>query len=86
MRNCKTCRYTFGEERCRLCRPSTWFQYWEPKAQTNADRIRSMTDEELMRLLLRVRVWGRPWCDDKPCNKRFCSDCITKWLKEEVSR
>ena len=53
--------------------------------RTNGDRIRSMSDEDLMRFLLRVgTLENRPWCDDEPCNNRYCSECITEWLKEEV--
>ena len=56
------------------------------RKMSNADRIRSMTDEDLMRFLLRVgTLENRPWCDDEPCNNRYCSECITEWLKEEVS-
>ena len=53
--------------------------------RTNGDRIRSMSDEDLMRFLLRVgTLENRPWCDDEPCNNRYCSECITEWLKEEA--
>ena len=85
MRSCKTCRHTLGEEHCRGCNYSMGLHKWEPKPMTNADRIRSMTDEDLMRFLLRVgTLENRPWCDDEPCNNRYCSECITEWLKKEV--
>lgn len=49
---------------------------------TNADCIRSMTDEELCKLLMAV--------PDIPCNlkgypescKQKCAECITEWLKQ----
>ena len=56
--------------------------------KTNADRIRSMTDEELAEFLDR---WA---LGDKKKKKTFCDlckgqydchdDCLMDWLKEEV--
>ncbi len=52
MPTCPTCKYAKG-----VCgktgvpiRHSTGCTYHEPKPQTNADRIRAMTDEELAEL------------------------------------
>ena len=55
--------------------------------QTNADRIRSMTDEELAEFM---RPWdsGCPrWKENPlPCSDwDNCGECWLKWLKEEVS-
>lgn len=51
--------------------------------QTNADRIRSMSDEELAELF-----WIRADCNLCPNRKRYCSDdckgAWLKWLHEEV--
>ena len=53
------------------------------KTPTNADRIRSMTDEELEENLLSGLCYMIPsdYC------KRFdlCADCVRAWLKEEVT-
>lgn len=55
----------------------------ESKAQTNADRIRSMTDEEL------ASVITDDWCEivcsgtDYLCDGN-CEQYVLKWLKEEV--
>ena len=52
--------------------------------ETNADRIRSMSDEELA-------LWKRTECpgSPKPCLKVpyrvDCTSCWLDWLKEEVS-
>lgn len=47
--------------------------------QTNADRIRSMTDEELYDLL-----WGGV-CNHIPkCTGDLCSECVHSWLKSPV--
>lgn len=51
------------------------------KPQTNADRIRSMTDEELADLL-----GSDPWCDAYCWTdgvESSCRDCILEWLKKE---
>ena len=56
------------------------------KPQTNADRIRAMTDEELA-----SGIWTdfgpNKWCKNySGCtDNELCEDCILKWLKEEVS-
>ena len=54
----------------------------QKKLKTNADRIRAMTDEELLNILsapcpLLRRV------DDKGCpNPKPCRECIAEWLKQ----
>ena len=52
-------------------------QVWKPIIQTNADRIRSMTDEELVKHLS---------CQWKECKNLDvdCDKCLFEWLKEEV--
>ena len=49
--------------------------------KTNADRIRSKTDEELADLLSGENIY--PWCLKEPCPEE-CRECILSWLKEEV--
>ena len=53
---------------------------------TNADRIRSMTDEELVHWIVEMKITGCPedqfstmWCDDMSC-----VDCWLGWLKTEI--
>lgn len=50
--------------------------------KTNADKIRSMSDEELAEMLNKPIGYA---CDDN-CHieEDKCVDCIVKWLKEEV--
>ena len=47
---------------------------------TNADRIRSMSDEELA-------IWHEQYCpnreDNMECQKESCAKCWFDWLKEE---
>ena len=55
---------------------------------TNGDRIRQMTDEDLVRMIdMRVCRIVKP--DGKDCPKGFyfgkCNKCILKWLKQEVN-
>lgn len=64
------------------------------KPKTNADRIRSMTDEELAAALLRmldgdVYCTNRPECgamldtdDGIPCE--WCAQCLLAWLRKPV--
>ena len=54
---------------------------FKPKQQTNADRIRAMSDEEL------AKVLGCPRLDDLGYQKCFsigCKECILVWLKQPV--
>ena len=52
----------------------------KPK-QTNADRIRAMSDEELAKTLSGEEIY--PWCT-KPCEYDNCTDCVLAWLKQEA--
>lgn len=56
------------------------------KPQTNADRIRAMSDEELAEF-----IWDRSFFYGRPpkrncmqCNQDSCRDCWLDWLKREV--
>ena len=51
---------------------------FEPKPQTNADHIRSMTDEELGAYLLCPRDFDPKWW----CSDIHCHVCVTDWLKQ----
>ena len=54
------------------------------KPQTNADRIRSMTDEELAQYMGDVQTWGGcPNYGARNCTEN-CADCWLDWLKQEV--
>ena len=59
---------------------------YKPNYTTNADHIRSMSDEELAKWI--DWLFGRcEWCDtDKiatdDCNDVDCTPCILKWLKQ----
>ena len=57
----------------------------QPKPMTNADRIRSMSDEELAELLLDGCRGSK--CDAQPINEWGsvnCFQCRIKWLQQPV--
>ena len=53
--------------------------------QTNADRIRAMTDEEMADFLGNIDC-GFDGCffPKNRCGKGLCSQCWLNWLKQEV--
>lgn len=54
---------------------------------TNADRIRSMTDEELAKFYFNFFFPKCPYCEcnpKKPCPEHDdCEKCLLEWLKQE---
>ena len=53
---------------------------------TNADRIRSMTDEEMAEWIMSIGPAACPIRDDHGDECRFshCKDCWLDWLKQEA--
>lgn len=52
------------------------------RKQTNADRIRSMTTEELIPI---VRQFVCTWdYADRPCPETDCDACVRRWLEREA--
>lgn len=76
----------------------SYFQSWictrcgneEPKPITNADKIRSMTNEQLADWLYREACVAK-WCGANPnltpgskeCDEADCMECIVMWLEKE---
>lgn len=63
-----------------------------PPFKTNADRIRTMTDEELADLLMEIEVFSstqisfcqcKEWCIENILNIPHdqCKQCLLEWLK-----
>lgn len=52
--------------------------------ETNADRIRAMSDEEMAEFLF--YAWNNAsWCSSKPCPEdQSCEPCWLDWLQQEV--
>lgn len=70
------------DEACGLCCKG---DRWEAKPQSNADRIRSMTDEELAEYMGDVQTWGGcPNHGARNCQED-CSKCWLDWLRQEAS-
>lgn len=66
-----------------------WYLYEDEIGPvTNADKIRSMTDEELADFIQRVQFgdfsnldYGKTFCDI--CDGQYeCDDCLKSWLKQ----
>ena len=53
----------------------------KPKAKTNADRIRNMTDEGLTRFFASETGFLCPI--PKECGDESCIECFGEWLKQE---
>ena len=51
--------------------------------KTNADRIRSMTDEGLAEFFENPEI-NKPWHRCKECKWESCIDCMLEWLKQEA--
>ena len=86
---CKGCKYencSPESKECMGCKQNAVDKY---KRMTQADRIRSMSDEELAELLDSVDNGGIRALDvDYPCDectqKTECEDCFKEWLQSEV--
>lgn len=58
----------------------------QKKPQTNADRIRSMTDEELALAIMCPAEYDLNFNKNEKCNgemNKNCYECSLKWLQEE---
>jgi hypothetical protein len=53
-------------------------------AQTNADKIRSMSDEELMPIIMCPNDIGMANIQCKTYDIHKCNKCVLDWLKSEV--
>ena len=89
---CQTCIYyppsSCDGKPCTQCDPESQFQncYVKKEADskpTNADRIRTMSDEELAECIENPN--GKPWyrCDE--CKWESCKECCLEWLKQEAT-
>ena len=60
------------------------------RTQTNADRIRAMTDEELAYFIAEPSVAPPPWCKEIPVCPHLdedivpCHECAIDWLRQEA--
>ena len=90
---CGKCKIQRGRPVCNSC-----FSYdkFIPIAITNADRIRSMRDEEFAEFWLQhcdnpIMEFNEDICDlcdiyesNGQCDDEYCKNAIVKWLQSEV--
>ena len=62
--------------------PVSAVSYSEKPFQSNADKIRAMTDEELAQFL--EPDGFKPWYRCKDCRFDSCVDCCYEWLTQEA--
>ena len=93
IKECDNCKYVMTDTEsfpCNRCTRNS-VDKWEPiPKQTNADRIRSMDDEELAEFI----KFGAPDCSDCcsdfkagcafSCNHNHGNDVIFDWLQSEA--
>lgn len=52
---------------------------------TNADRIRQMTDEELISFLIDIDIREIPICRLCEVGSDNCGECLKRWLNAEAT-
>ena len=81
--DCPHCVFEITEANCPGCFEGS---HYKPKQMTNADRIRSLSDEELA-VFLTDNACPPPFNGPR-CKRRddrySCHDCWLDWLKEEA--
>ena len=85
---CKLCKYencSMESKECMGCKQNSVDKY---KRMTQADRIRSFSDEELAEFLEKIVSGNRDEiginCGNSKCEEWKCTECISKWLQSEV--
>ena len=86
--NCKDCHSRCvhaGKDRKFVCINGVSCKITTGKSQTNADRIRAMSDEELAEFIYRCEMseidYAKTFCD--LCNGQYeCGQCRLDWLQQ----
>lgn len=85
---CKLCKYenySMESKECIGCKQNSIDKYTR---MTNADRIHSMSDEELAEFLEKILSGNRDEigvnCGNSKCEEWKCTECISIWLQSEV--
>ena len=86
MKDCDNCKHSETWAYAVPCSNCYGASNWEEIKQTNADRIRSMTDEELAELLPGKSAWNCPpnTKEKGGCRASGCVSCWLDWLKQEA--
>ena len=81
-KECNQCPYEFNDKNLEPCKNCV------PKKNTNADSIRSMSDEELAEFLEQIVSGNRNViginCGNSKCESWKCTECISMWLQSET--
>ena len=70
-----------GRQICLHCEGQNDMQTFRPRTVTNGDRIRAMTDRELIPVVMH---WVCHTAHAHECPETECDDCVLHWLKREV--
>ena len=95
MATCNICKYAGRpsyKSPCSECKGYSKYEY--KQVQTNADRIRAMSDEELAAALLRM-LDGDVYCTNRPeCGEmlntedgipeEWCAQCLLAWRRKPM--
>ena len=83
MANCTMCT-RFGDCPWQT-NPDSYCSAYEQRAMTNADRIRSMTDEELAETFTCIDMFCCPIKSASCPEELSCKNCFMRWLKQEAT-
>lgn len=80
---CITCGRIIPEGRhiCLACERENEVNSFSPKLRTNGDRIRQMTNDELVPVVMSYVCVRRGIVGCPACN---CGECVKHWLESEV--
>ena len=86
-KNCGECKHFVVSNYLDVCTvfcenyktDSSACDYFEPKVITNGDRIRHMSDEELVKFLQKVKR-----CPPGECRSDKCESCWLQYIQEEA--
>ena len=81
MRDCDNCKHRETWAYAVPCSNCYGASNWEEIKQTNADRIRAMSDEELAEFLGKTKAFGYNHAD---MSEYFTAE-FAEWLKKEVT-
>ena len=66
---------------CLHCESENDMQTFRPRRITNGDRIRAMTDKELIPVVMH---WVCHTAHAHECPDSECDDCVLRWLRREA--
>ena len=87
MTECKTCKHKGTNTHiCDEC--ASYYSMYEKKIVTNAERIRSMSIEEMAEFFEQIVSGNRDViginCGNYRCKSWNCTECISIWLQSEA--